>query len=192
MIRAFGGIMAVFAAVMVGLSGCSGLRPTVFINDEYNFQFVERVVVVPFDNLSNDQGAANRATRVFIAKLLSEKAFDVVEPGEVSRVLEKSSIVRTGQLTTEQATGIGKELRAQGIILGTVTESSNTGGGGVATSTITMVVRMVETETGATVWSATHTAGGRGFWSALFGTGGKSQSEATRDCVDGIIKTLID
>ncbi len=173
------------------MAGCGGLRPTVFINDEYNFQFVEHVAVIPFDNLSNDQGAGNRATRVFVSKLLAEKAFDVVEPGEVSRVLEKYATVRTGQLTQEQITAVGKELKVQGIILGTVTESSTMASGGTTTNTITMIVRMVETETGATVWSATHTAGGRGFWGALFGTGGKSQSEATRDCVDGIIKTLV-
>ncbi len=189
--RSLSGMTVVLMMAAIGISGCGGMRPTVFINDEYNFQFVERVVVVPFDNLSNDQGAANRATRVFIAKLLSEKAFDVVEPGEVSRVLEKFSTVRTSQLTTEQITSLGKELRAQGIVLGTVTESSGTSSGGMNASTVTLVVRMVETETGATVWSATHTAGGRGFWSVLFGTGGKSQSEATRDCVDGIVKTLI-
>lgn len=184
----FGAVL--LAAVVAAAAGC-GHRPTVFVNDEYNFQFVERVAVVPFDNLSNDQGAGNRVTRLMVSKLLAEKAFDVVEPGEVSRVLETYSTVRTGQLTTEQITAIGKELKVQGLILGTVTESSTMTSGGTTTSTITIIARMVETETGATVWSATHTAGGRGFWGSLFGTGGKSQSEATRDCVDGIVKTLI-
>ena len=182
--------LSVLLIIAALTAGC-GHRPTIFLNDEYNFQFVERVAVIPFDNLSSDQGAGNRVTRVMVSKLLAEKAFDVVEPGEVSRVLEKYATVRTGQLTTEQITAIGKELKVQGLILGTVTESSTMVSGGTTTSTITIIARMVETETGATVWSATHTAGGRGFWGALFGTGGKSQSEATRDCVDGIVNTLI-
>ena len=181
-----------FLAVIAGvLPGCSGMRPTVFINEQYDFRFLEHVAVIPFDNLSNDQGAGNRATRIFISQILAERAFDVVEPGEVSRVLEKYATVRTGQLTEEQIKAIGQELKVQGIILGTVTESSTVTSGGTTTSTITIIARMVETENGTTVWSATNTAGGRGFWGTLFGTGGKSQSEATRDCVDGIIKTLV-
>jgi TolB-like protein len=182
-------VCSILAAAI--LSGCGGMRPTVFINEQYDFRFLERVAVIPFDNLSNDQGAGNRATRLFISKILSERAFDVVEPGEVSRVLEKYATVRTGQLTEEQIKAIGQELKVQGIILGTVTESSTVTGGGTTTSTITIVARMVETEKGTTVWSATNTAGGRGFWGTLFGTGGNSQSEATRKCVDGLIKTLV-
>lgn len=181
-----------FLVIIAGaLPGCGGLRPTVFINEQYDFRFLEHVAVIPFDNLSNDQGAGNRATRLFISKILAERAFDVVEPGEVSRVLEKYSTVRTGQLTEEQIKGIGQELKVQGIILGTVTESSTVTSGGTTTSTITIIARMVETENGTTIWSATNTAGGRGFWGTLFGTGGKSQSEATRNCVDGLIKTLV-
>ncbi len=177
------------AAAFIAL-GCA-MGPTVFINDQYNFQYVERVAVVPFDNLTADQGAGNRVTRVFIADLLAEKAFDIVEPGEVSRVLEKFSTVRTSQLTQEQITTIGQELKVQGIIFGSVTEMTGSRSGSAMVNTVTLVVRMVETETGATVWSATNTAGGRGFWGSLFGGGDKSESEAIRDCVKGAVKSLI-
>jgi len=182
-------ILLAAAAVLVALGCARG--PTVFINDEYNFQYVERVAVVPFDNLTSDQGAGNRVTRVFIADLLAEKAFDIVEPGEVSRVLEKFSTVRTSQLTQEQITAIGQDLKVQGIIFGNVTEMTSSRSGSAMVNTVTLVIRMVETETGATVWSATNTSGGRGFWGALFGGGDKSESEAIRDCVKGAVKTLI-
>jgi len=173
------------------LTGCGGIAPTVFIHDEYNFQFLERVAVVPFENLSSDQGAGARVTQVFISELLAAKAFDVVEPGEVSQVLEKYGTVRTGALTKEQIISIGKDLKVQGIILGSVTEASSLRSGGGTANTVTIVVRMVETETGMTVWSTTNTSGKRGFWATLFGTGDKSESEAIRDCVKGALKTLI-
>jgi hypothetical protein len=63
--------------------------------------------------------------------------------------------------------------------------------GNSTTNTVTLVVRMVDTQTGETVWSATNTAGGKGFFASLFGTGDKSQSEVIRDCVEGVLKTLI-
>lgn len=177
--------------IAVGTTGCGGMRTTVFIHDAYNFQYVERLAVIPFDNASDTRGAGIRAGRLFTAELLAAEAFDVVEPGEVSRVLEKFSLVRTDQLTNEQIVGIGKELRVQGLILGTVTETATQRSGSSSTHKVTLVVRMVDTEVGTTVWSATASAGGRGFWGALFGASGKSESEATRECVRKVLHTLI-
>jgi hypothetical protein len=51
---------------------------------------------------------------------------------------------------------------------------------------------MLESDTGATVWSTTHTESSGGFWSSLFGTGGKSMGEVTRKCVEKAIDSLVD
>jgi len=185
-------IFILMTVLLIGIiAGCGGMRPTVFLHGEYNFSFLEKVAVIPFDNLSKDQGAGARATRVFISELLSTETFDVVEPGEVNYVLEKLNLVRTDALTKEQIVKIGKELGIQGIFLGTVTESSQIRSGNSSAVTLTIVGRLVETETGETIWSATNTAGGKGFWSSLFGVGNKSQSEVMRDCIKGLLHTLI-
>jgi TolB-like protein len=176
--------------MIICLNSC-GIKPTVFLHPEYNFQFLERVAVIPFENLSNDQGAGARITQILLTELLAAKAFEVVEPGEVSSVLEKHSLVRTSALTEDQIISIGKDLRSQGLILGSVMESTSLRTGGSSSNAVTLVVRIVETETGATVWSATHSETGRGFWSSLFGTGGSSQSKIYRECVKKIIRTLI-
>jgi TolB-like protein len=178
-------------AILAALAGCGRQAATVFINPEFNFGYIERVAVVPFENLTQDQGAAARIGRLFIAELFAAKAFDIVEPGEVSRALERFGTVRAAELTAEQIEELGQELHAQGIIFGSVTESSGrmvrTGEG----SACTLVVRMVETEQATTVWSATATAEGRGFWSRALGTGSKQESEVARECVDRAIRTLI-
>lgn len=183
--------MAALVMPLVLLAGCSGSGATVFLHPDYNFQFVERVAVIPFENLSKSQGAGERVTRVFLTELLAAKAFDVVEPGEVSRVLEKFSTVRTGQLTQEEIVAIGKELKVQSLVLGTVAEMTAVRSGSGENSTVTLVTRMVETETGQTVWSATRTSRSGGFWSSLWGTSGKSESEVIRDCVRGMLHSLI-
>ncbi len=183
---------SLWGALIVMITAGCGIKPTVFLHPQYNFRFVERVAVIPFENLSTDQGAGARATQVFVTELFSSEAFDVVEPGETNRVLESYSLVRTSALTADQIISIGKQLNVQGIFLGTVTESSSQRTGGSSSNTVTLVARMVETETGETVWSATHSEGGRGFWSIVFGTDNKSQSEVTRRCVRKLINTLID
>jgi TolB-like protein len=171
--------------------GCSGIGPTTFIHAGFNFGFVERIAVVPFENLSKDQGAGYRVTRFFVSELLAAEAFDVVEPGEVSRVLESHGIVRVAELTPEQTLEIGKELNVQALILGSIAESSTARSGSGTVATVTVIARMVEAEKGVTVWSTTHTKGGRGFWSSLFGTADKSRSEVTRRCVEEAVGTLI-
>jgi hypothetical protein len=177
--------------IVLTIGGCAGKSATVFLHPEYDFRYVERVAVVPFENQSQEQGAAARVTQVFISELLAQRAFDVIEPGEVSHVLEKYSTVRTSQLTKEQIIDIGKQLKAQALIFGSVAEMTSYRSGNSTTNTVTLVVRMVDTQTGETVWSATNTAGGKGFFASLFGTGDKSQSEVIRDCVEGVLKTLI-
>ncbi len=181
-------ILAVLASL---LTGCAGMKPTIFLHPEYNFGYIEKVAVIPFENLSKEQGAASRATRLFVSELLATESFEVVEPGEVSRALEKFATIRAAQLTQAQLMEIGKQLGVQALFLGTVNESSSMRSGSASTSVVTMVVRLVETDQGVTVWSATHTEGGRGFWASLFGTGQKSESEVTRNCVKKTLKTLI-
>ena len=181
-------ILAVLAAV---LTGCAGMKPTIFLHPEYNFGYIEKVAVIPFENLSKEQGAASRATRLFLSELLATESFEVVEPGEVSQALEKFATVRAAQLTQAQLVEIGKQLGVQALFLGSVNESSSMRSGSASTRIVTMVVRLVETDAGVTVWSATHTEGGRGFWASLFGTGQKSESEVTRNCVKKTLKTLI-
>ena len=68
---------------------CSGMKPTVFVNKQYNFNFLEKVAVVPFENLSTDQGAGARITHIFLTEMLAAESFDIAEPGEVSKVTQK-------------------------------------------------------------------------------------------------------
>lgn len=183
--------LAIFIALLT-LFGCAGSHVTSFLYDGYNFDFVERVAIIPLDNLSDDRGAGARATQVLLSEILAARAFDVVEPGEVARVLGKFNTVRTSELTTEQITSIGKELKAQGLFMGSVNESATYRSGGSSVTKVSMTCRLVETEQGLTVWSASATAGGHGFWASLFGAGDQSTSEVTRSCVKKLLGSLFD
>jgi TolB-like protein len=181
--------LCLLAAVL--FVACSGMKPTVFVNKQYNFNFLEKVAVVPFENLSTDQGAGVRITHLFLTELLAAESFDIAEPGEVSKVTQKYVGSGGSALTRDQITEIGKTLGVQGIILGSVNETSGSRAGGSATTEVTIDARMVETETGQTVWSATNTEGGRSLLASLFGTGDRSEAETARSCVRRLIKTLV-
>ena len=168
----------------IGLVACSGMGPTTFLHPEYNFGYVERVAVLPFEDLTSDQGAGARATRFFVSELLAAEAFDVVEPGEVSRALMNAGVINVRDMTQAQVVAVGQALGAQALFTGSVGESTSVRSGASSASVVTLTARMVETDTGVTVWSSTHTESGRSLWSSLFGTGQRSRSEVTRRAVE--------
>ena len=174
------------------LSGCGGMGATTFVHPNYNFGFVERVAVVPFENLTDDRGAGARMSRYFVSELLAVEVFDVVEPGEVAAAMSIVGELRVAELTKEQIVQVGRELQAQGLFLGSVTESSSLRTGSHTKNVVTLDVRLVETETGAVIWSTTLTESGRGFWAGLFGTGGRTMSEVSRETAHTAIERLVD
>jgi curli biogenesis system outer membrane secretion channel CsgG len=173
-------------------AGCGGMGTTRFIHPEFDFGFLESVAVVPFENASENQGAGNQATRYFNNALLATEAFEIVEPGEVARVLENEGLVRTAQLSDQQIVAIGQQLGVQGLFLGSVTESSSIRSGATTVSVVTVVIRLVETETGATVWSATGSDDSATFWSSLFGTGQRARADVMRRAIDKCLGSLMD
>jgi TolB-like protein len=171
------------------------MKATRFSNPNFDFSFVERVAVVPFDNQTNDRQSGLRATRLTITELLASGAVDVVEPGEVEAALIKitgAQINRGVSPSTEQIVSLGQALDVQALVLGTVTQSENLRSGSVPIPVVTLDLRMVEVETGATVWAATHSEKGRSLSAKVLGTGGEPLAETTRRCVQEALATLVE
>ncbi len=171
--------------------GCAANRATSFLHPEYDFSQVERIAVVPFENLSSEQGTASYVSRVFLTELLATGAFDVVEPGEVTRVVGAQSASRSAELTYDQIKKVGSELNVQAVIFGTVGESADLRSSGVSGHIISLNVRMVEVTNGSTVWSAVVNSGGPGFFARLLGAGDQSRGTAVRNAVRKTISTLV-
>ncbi|MCP4205288.1 MAG: hypothetical protein GY769_25540 [bacterium] len=176
---------------LLGVLACAGaLRPTQFANPNFDFAFVETVAVLPLENHSRDRQAGVRATRLLITELLASGAIDVVEPGQVQAALDR--IGGSGTTPgTEQILELGKTLGVQAVVLGSVNQSEAIRAGSLLIPAVTLDVHMVETETGATVWAATHTEKGGGLSARLLGTGAEPISQTTRRCVQAILQTLV-
>jgi hypothetical protein len=185
---------AVFATVIAAsvlLAGC-GMPPTTFTLPGYNFAYIERVALIPFENLTEDRGAAARMSRYFVSELLKAEVFDIVEPGEVADAMMVTGALRVGELAPRMAMDLGQKFGAQALILGSVTESATVRSGSTSESVVTLDVRMVETETGVVIWSTTVTETGRGFWSGLWGTSGMTMGQVSREASARAIGQLVD
>ena len=183
---------------VLGLAACAGkIKPTQFTNPKFDFSFLERVAVLPFDNHSTgDRQADMRAMRLMITELLASGAVDVVEPGEVEAALaalpRRIGRGRDQPLGSGDIVALGKTLGVQGVIVGSVTQSETFRQGAVSIPVVTLDVHLVETETGATVWAATHTEKGGSVGARVLGIGGQPISQTTRECVRELLRTLIE
>lgn len=177
-------------AVALAAACASTAGPTRFVNPNFDFAFVERVAVLPFENFTSDRQAAPRSTRLLITELLASGAVDVVEPGEVQAALDRLP-GRVTQPSTEQVISLGKALNAQALILGSVTQSELVRSGTVSIPVVSLDVHMVEAETGATVWAATATEKGGGFGARVLGTSAEPIAETTRTAVRQVLRTLL-
>ncbi len=181
----------VLLIMITGLSACGKkLPPTQFLNPNFDFAFVEKVAVLPLQNLSDDRQSGVRATRILITELLATGAVDVVEPGEVQAALDRVA-VRQNTPSTEEIIELGRILGVQAILLGSVTQSESLRSGTVLIPVVTLDVHMLETETGVAVWAVTNTVKSSGFGAKVLGTGAEPISATTRRCVQEIVATLV-
>lgn len=182
-------VSVLLAALLLNI-GCASLDTTRFVNPNFNFGFVERVAVLPLENYSVDSRAGERASRLIVTELLASGAVEVVEPGEVQAALNRHA---GGSLTptTEQIKALGAALNVQAVMTGSVTQAELVRRGRVQVPVVTLDLHLVETETGAAVWAATHTEKGSDFGTRVLGTGGQAISETMRTCVRALIQQLL-
>lgn len=182
-------LIPILLAFALGCTG--GMQPTEFTNQQFDFAFLERVAVLPLENLTNDRQAGARATRVLITELLASGAVDVIEPGEVQAALDRIPSTGRSSPSSEQIVSLGETLSVQAVIIGSVTQSELLRSGTLSIPAVTLDMHMVETETGAAVWAATHTEKGASLGAKLLGTGAEPISETTRRCVRRVLETLV-
>jgi TolB-like protein len=179
------------ALTVILFTGCAGARRTVYVDPQFDFGGVTRVAIVPFENLTNDQGASRFVTRLFFTELLAQNVFDVVEPGEVSAFLAAKPAEKGAEMNLDLMKAMAAKLGVQGIILGTVGESTEFRSGNLNTNVISINVRMVSPETGGTIWSSSVNTEGPGFFARLFGLGEKTRGNVTRNAVRKAIHSLV-
>lgn len=173
------------------LSGGCAHHATTFVNPQADFSLIRRVAVLPLENLVQDQTAAEKIRQLLIIELLSSGSVEVVDVGEVARGLAAAKVVSATSPGTEEIQRLGRELDVQGVIAGSVQDFSQVRTSGAANTAVSLVFRMIETDTGQVIWSTALSQSGVGASARLFGVGGASATERARDLIREALKTLI-
>ncbi len=144
---------------------------------------VETIAILPFDNESNDVNADTiMQTYVFLA--MSQSAYRTSDIKDVNDKLAKNGVVDGGQLPALDPVKIAKDLNVQALMYGYVESFGYVNIGIYAERKVRLGLKMVDGQTGQTLWENTQTAADRKF--AL------DKEEAQKNFLQGLGNQLTD
>jgi curli biogenesis system outer membrane secretion channel CsgG len=176
---------------------CCGTTSRVYLNPQTDLGYIKRIAVLPFENLTGEKYGGEKISQAFIAELLIAGDFDVVEPGEVAKIMltNGNGMVQVGpeggmHLDAGKLQKITGQLNCQAVVIGAVTSYEMVRVGSEQYPQISLNVRLVDGKTGTIIWMSTFTKrGGPGV--PFIGFGEKyTLSELTQDICKDIVNTL--
>lgn len=183
--------LAGIVLVSVMLQGCGGAGPTSYLRAGTDAHSVRKVAVFPLENYTSDDFAGEKVRRVVATEFLA-RGIDVVEPGEVTRVLREQKVKGPASLRAEDIQGMGKTLGVDAVVTGGVGAYGISKGISTSYPEVSIQLLMHDVASGKVMWSVLHTAGGADFWMRHFGTEGKPLSDVARKAVAEGVDTLFE
>lgn len=180
-------LLIAICSLLIFIYGCGG--PKYYIRPEIDIKNIKKVAVLPLDNFTSDEYAGEKIRRIVITELLL-KGIDVIEPGEVTRVLKETKVTSLRSINIADIKNIGKNLGVEAIMMGSVEAFGISKGISVTYPEVSIHLILLEASSGDIVWSVLHTTGGASFWTRHFGAEGISLSEAARKAVKKAVSTL--
>ena len=111
-------VCLVFLAALLFLA-CSG--PMHYVHPTADLTYITTVAIVPFENLTQERGAEGKVMNVVAADVLRRGVFDVVEFGEVVKILKEEGFRQEeGTISKRIAERAGNRLNVQAFIVGSV------------------------------------------------------------------------
>ena len=165
--------MAFFASILFIsflVSGCAGTSQVQhFLREEIALDFIKRVAVLPLQNNTKEQFAAELARDVVTTQVLALGVFDVVDNGIVDSVLREEGIKPNAPLSLVSLKRIGKRLGVQAVIFGGVDLSGDRRQGSIVFPEMALTLNLVETSSAVVLWQASGHQDGSSMIGRLFG-----------------------
>ncbi len=171
--------------------GCFGGDAAIFhIREDVDFSFIKKVAVLPLDNLTNDKFADEIIRQMAISELLASGLVDVSIPGDVISAIKRLNITSITALDVKQIKDLGKQLKVEAIVLGSVEQYGEVRLGNHSAPEVTLTLMMADIITGSVLWSVTTTRGGSSFMVRHFGAKAETMSETALATVREALRTF--
>ncbi len=174
----------------MALTGCAS-RSTTFLSPQADFDLIERVAILPLENLTKEPMAGEKVRQLLLIEMLSSGAVEIVDVGEVSRAVRALGMAQPASPSTEEVKKLGAEMGVQALLAGSVQDFAQGSSGGVSSTSVALVFRLIETETGQVIWSSSISQSGAGAMARLFGVSGDSATDRARKLIHEALDTLI-
>jgi TolB-like protein len=179
----------VFSFLLVFVGACATNTSTQYVRQNVDYKNLQRIAVLPFESHTDDEYAGEKIRKTVITELLS-RGVDVIEPGEVTRVLIDQKVKSLSTIRTADLQNVAKTLGVEALMMGSVEAYGISKGISVTYPEVSINVRLIEVSSGNIIWSVYQTSGGASFWTRHFGAEGISLSEAANKVVEEAIDTL--
>jgi hypothetical protein len=183
-------LLAAAALLAAAGAGCPH-RVTTFVHPQADFSLIRRIAILPLENLTQDPTAAEKVRQLLLIGIMSSGAVEVTDVGEVARALRAAAIANPVAPGKDDIVKLGKDLGVEAIMAGSVQEFAQGRAAGAPAISVALAFRLIETEHGEVIWSASVSKSGVGAMARLFGVGGESATERARRLIDKTLKTLI-
>ena len=155
----------ILLASSLWIVGCSApLHMRSFNHPEADYEFYERVGILPFRSEADDILAGHKVAEHFLTELLIGGSLNVMDPGQLNAVVaETVGVPNPAALETyspEQLKRIAETARVQGLFIGIVHDYRMMQLAGEQYPTLSMTVKFVDAPTGTVVWQNNVTARG--------------------------------
>ncbi|HET7747116.1 MAG TPA: CsgG/HfaB family protein [Vicinamibacteria bacterium] len=180
----------VLAVALLGAAACRSAG-TSYLHPNVDLAALKTVAVLPFENITQERAAADKVQKVFLTELLALGVFDVVEPGTVVKVLRAERAESADALAPADLKRIGEAVKADALFMGSVIDFADNRSGTTPAPEVTVALRLVEVQSGVTVWSMQKTRSGASLSARLFGVGGESLTDAARQLVREELRSLV-
>lgn len=183
-----GGCLLLFTA------GCA-LSPAAvpdYTNAQMDFSAVRTVAVMPFQNLTSDDQAAERVRDAFMGMLLATEEIYVLPPGEVARGINRVGMRIPQTPTVEEVTKLKGVLEVDAVITGVLREYGAVRSGAAEANLVSLSLQVIETQNGTVVWSGSSTKGGITQVDRLLGSGGQPMNDVTIQVINDLLDQLFE
>ena len=126
--------------------------PISYRSPEFDRKRQYRIALLPFDNLTRSPSASPLVTDHLEARMLTIHRVDLVDPGELRRVLVEQDIQPYYGLGADRLRLLADELGVDAVLEGSVLEFDN---GNAPVPRIDLYARLRDTRTGEILWMAT-------------------------------------
>jgi len=123
---------------------------TVILNKKFDQSKIKRIAAFPFDDSGYsgfDKGSGGTVSDWFAVELLKTGYYEVIERNQVEKILKEQMLQQTGIVDVDTAVKAGRILGVQGLLMGSADGTTNS---------FTVVVKLIDVETGNTAWSVVY------------------------------------